>query len=147
MADSELLGRIRTDLNEARRGRDRMRMDALGMLLSEAQNKRIEKGADLDDDDIVALLTTAVKRRREAADQMRAGGRDELASKEESEAKVLQAYLPEELSEDEVRAMVREAVSAGAANIGAVMKAVMPRARGRFDGKELNRIVREELAG
>src|SRR5690554_2391587 len=105
MADSELLGRIRADLNEARRGRDRMRMDALGMLLSEAQNKRIEKGADLDDDDIVALLTTAVKRRREAADQMRAGGREELASKEESEAKVLQAYLPEELSEDEVRAM------------------------------------------
>lgn len=147
MAESGLLERIRADLNAARKERDRLRTDTLGMLLSEAQNRRIEKGAELVDDDIVALLTTAVKRRREAADQMRAGGRDELASKEESEAKVLQAYLPEELSEDEVRALVRESIDAGAANIGAVMKAVMPRARGRFDGKELNRIVREELAG
>lgn len=147
MAESELLGRIRADLNTARKERDRTRMDALGMLIAEAQNRRIEKGAELSDDDVVALLTTAVKRRREAADQMRAGGREELAAKEESEAAVLQGYLPEGLSEDEVRALVREAIDAGAADIGAVMKSVMPRVRGRFEGKELNRIVREELAG
>jgi uncharacterized protein YqeY len=146
MAESSLLGRIRADLNTARKERDRLRTDTLGMLLSEAQNRRIDKGADLVDDDVLALLTTAVKRRREAAEQMRAGGREELAEREEAEAALLQVYLPAELTEDEVRAMVREAIAAGATDIGGVMKVVMPRARGRFDGKELNRIVREELA-
>lgn len=147
MAESSLLGRIRADLNAARKERDRLRTDTLGMLLSEAQNRRIEKGADLGDDDVLALLTTAVKRRREAADQMRAGGREELAEKEEAEAALLQGYLPAELTEAEVRTLVREVIDAGATDIGGVMKVVMPRARGRFDGKELNRIVREELAG
>lgn len=142
-----MLERIRADLNAARKERDRLRTDTLGMLLSEAQNRRIEKGAELGDDDVVALLTTAVKRRREAAEQMRAGGREELAEREEAEATLLQSYLPTQLTEDEVREMVREAIAGGAADIGGVMKAVMPRARGRFEGKELNRIVREELAG
>lgn len=147
MAESGMLERIRADLNAARKERDRLRTDTLGMLLSEAQNRRIEKGAELGDDDVVALLTTAVKRRREAAEQMRAGGREELAEREEAEATLLQSYLPTQLTEDEVREMVREAIAGGAADIGGVMKAVMPRARGRFEGKELNRIVREELAG
>ncbi len=142
-----MLGRIRADLNAARKERDRLRTDTLGMLLSEAQNRRIEKGAELEDDDVLTLLTTAVKRRREAADQMRAGGREELAAREEAEAMLLQGYLPAELTEGEVRGLVREAIDAGATDIGGVMKMVMPRARGRFDGKELNRIVREELAG
>lgn len=145
MAESGLLERIRADLNAARKERDRLRTDTLGMLLSEAQNRRIEKGAELVDDDIVALLTTAVKRRREAAEQMRAGGREELAEREEAEAEVLQDYLPKQLTEDEVRELVREAIAGGAADIGGVMKAVMPRVRGRFEGRELNRIVREEL--
>ncbi|HWV56045.1 MAG TPA: GatB/YqeY domain-containing protein [Longimicrobiales bacterium] len=147
MAESSLLGRIRADLNTARKERDRTRMDALGMLIAESQNRRIEKGAELTDDDIVALITGAVKRRREAAEQMRAGGRDELATKEEAEAAILQSYLPEQLSEDEVRGLVREAIAAGATDLGAIMKSVMPRTRGRFDGKELNRIAREELGG
>ena len=93
------------------------------------------------------MATTAIKRRREAAEQMRGGGREELAQKEEQEAAILQAYLPPQLGEDEVRAMVREAIAAGASDIGAVMKAVSPRTKGQFDGRELNRITRETLAG
>lgn len=147
MAESSLLGRIRADLNSARKERDRLRTDTLGMLLSEAQNRRIEKGTDLGDDDVFGLLTTAVKRRREAADQMRAGGREELAAREEAEAALLQGYLPAELTEGEVRGLVREAIAGGATDLGGIMKVVMPRARGRFDGKELNRIAREELGG
>jgi uncharacterized protein YqeY len=147
MAESTLLGRIRADLNTARKERDRLKIDTLGMLLSEAQNRRIERGADLDDAEVLGLITTAVKRRRDAADQMRAGGREELAAREEAELELLQSYLPAQLTEDEVRELIREAVGAGAADVGAVMKVVMPRAKGRFDGKELNRIVREELAG
>jgi uncharacterized protein YqeY len=147
MAESTLLARIRTDMNTARKERDRLKTDTLGMLLSEAQNRRIERGTDLDDDDLLGLITTAVKRRRDAADQMRAGGRDELATKEEAELEILQSYLPAQLTEDEVRELVRKAIAEGASDMGTVMKMVMPRAKGRFEGKELNRIVREELAG
>ncbi|CAN5355064.1 hypothetical protein BH24GEM3_BH24GEM3_11010 [soil metagenome] len=76
---------------------------------------------------------------------MRGGGREELAAKEEQEAVLLQSYLPPQLGEEEVRGMVREAVASGARDVGAVMKAVMPRVKGRFDGRELNRLAREEL--
>jgi uncharacterized protein YqeY len=92
-------------------------------------------------------IKKAIKQRRDAAEQMRAGGREELAAKEEAEAKVLAGYLPEGLSEDEVRAMIREILAGGATAMGPVMGQLMPRLRGRFDGKEANRLVREELAG
>ncbi|HEU0055488.1 MAG TPA: GatB/YqeY domain-containing protein, partial [Longimicrobium sp.] len=109
--------------------------------------KEIEVGHELGDEEVQGVANSAIKRRREAAEQMRAGNREELARKEDEEAALLQGYLPAQLGEDEVRALVREAVAAGAKDIGGVMKQVMPKAKGRFDGKELNRIVREELAG
>ena len=86
-----------------------------------------------------------MKRRMEAADQMRAGGRNELAEKEDAEAEVLRTYLPEPLGEEAVRAMIAEAVASGAADIGAVMRAIMPGIRGRFDGRDANRLAREAL--
>lgn len=137
--------RIRAELNEARRSRDRLRTTVLTTTLSEIRNREIELGRDARDDDVVAVVTKAIKQRREAAEQMRAAGRGELADKEEQEAKLLGAYTPEPLSEAEVRSMVRESVDAGADSIGGVMASLMPRIRGRFDGKAANRIVREEL--
>ncbi len=137
---------IRNDLNTARKERAKLRTTVLSTFLSEIRNREIELGSEVSDDDVRALLTTAIKRRREAAEQMRAGGREELAEKEDQEAELLKAYLPPQLGEEEVRQMVREAVNAGAADLGAVMKVVIPRVRGQFEGKELNRIVREELA-
>lgn len=145
MAES-LKDRIRTDLNVARRERDRLRTTVLTTLLSEVRNREIELGSDAGDSDVEALVTSSIKRRREAADQMRAGNREELAAKEEAEAAILQAYLPPQLDESEVRHMVREAIRAGASDLGSVMKRVMPLVRGQFDGKELNRIAREELS-
>lgn len=144
MADS-LNDRIRADLNQARRDRDKLRTTVLTTALSEIRNKEIEVGHTLGDDEIVQVVSSAIKRRREAAEQMRAGGREELAEKEEQEAAILSAYLPPQLTEDEVRAMVREAIADGAGNVGAVMGRVAPRIKGRFDGREANRIVREEL--
>lgn len=146
MADQPLKDRIRLDLNDARRERDKLRTTVLTTLLSEIRNREIEVGHELSDAEVVTTASAAIKRRREAAEQMRAGGREELAAKEEQEAAILQGYLPPQLGEEEVRAMVREAVAGGAKDLGAVMKAVMPRVKGQFDGKELNRIVREELA-
>ncbi len=78
---------------------------------------------------------------------MEAGGRSDLAEKEAAEAEILQVYLPPPMSEEDVRTLVRQAVEDGADAMGPLMGRIMPQIRGRFDGKEANRIVREELGG
>ncbi|HSM34841.1 MAG TPA: GatB/YqeY domain-containing protein [Longimicrobiales bacterium] len=144
MADT-LLETLRADLNAARRARAKERTLVLGTTLSEARNREIELGRALDDDETRAVIGTAVKKREEAAHQMREAGRTELADREDAEAEILRGYLPEPLGEAEVRAMAREAVDAGAADLGAVMRSLMPRIRGRFEGREANRLAREAL--
>lgn len=142
---SGLKKQIQEDLNDARRAGDRLARDVLSMVLSDIRNREIETRGEADDDEIRKVLAKAVKQRHEAAEQMREGGRPELAEKEEREAELVSEYLPPPLTEDEVREMVREAVEQGADAVGPVMGRIMPRIRGRFDGKEANRIVREEL--
>jgi len=137
--------RIRSDLNVARRERDRLRTLLLTTMLSDIRNREIELGHELSDAETTEVVGRAIKRRQEAAEQMRAGKRDDLAEKEEQEAALLAAYLPPPLEEAEVRALVREAIQGGAGSIGDVMGRIMPRIKGRFDGREANRIVREEL--
>jgi uncharacterized protein len=141
----DLKTRIRADLDSARRERDRFRTTLLTTVLSDIRNREIDQKRDAGDADVVDVLATAIKRRQEAAEQMRAGNRVELADKEEREATLLSSYLPPALTEADVRALVREAVAAGATNVGAVTGQLMPRIKGRFDGREANRIVREEL--
>ena len=143
--DEPLKDRLRSDLNRARRVRDRARTLVLSTALSEVRNREIELGAPLDDEGVRAVLAKAVKQRRDAAAQMRSGGRTELAEAEDAQAKLLQAYLPPELTSEDVRALVRELVAGGASGVGAVMSGLMPRIRGRFDGKAASAIVREEL--
>jgi len=140
-----LKSRLQSDLNLARKNRDRGRTLVLSTTLSELKYLEIEIGRDAGDDDATQVVTRAIKRRREAADQMRAA-RPELAEKEEAEAAILKAYLPEGLSEAEVLAIIREAIAGGATDMGKLMGQVMPKLKGRFDGKEANRLVREELA-
>jgi uncharacterized protein len=140
-----LQDRLRADLNQARRDRDRLRTTVLTTTLSEVRNREIEIGGRLDDPGTLDVLTKAIKRRREAAEQMTAGGREELAAVEREEAAILGSYLPAALGEAEVRALVRESIDAGADTVGAVMGRIVPAIKGRFDGREANRIVREEL--
>ena len=137
---------IRNDLNTARRERNKLRTTVLTTMLSEIRNREIEVKHELTDEEVVEVVNRQIKRRREAAEQMRSGGREELALKEEEEAGILAEYLPPQMDESEARAIIREAISGGAADVGSVMKAVMPKLKGKFDGKETNRIVREELA-
>jgi hypothetical protein len=137
--------RLREDLNGARRERDKLRTLVLTTTLSELKNQEIALGREAGETDVIDVISKAVKRRREAAEQMRNGGREELALKEEQEAVLLMNYLPQALTEDEVRALARQAIGEGAGNVGAVMGKLMPSIRGRFDGKEANRIAREEL--
>jgi len=135
-------------LNRARKERDRLRTVVLSTVLSEVRNEEIQaRGEEGGDEMVTTVLTRAVKQRREAADQMRRGGREELALREEEESRILSEFLPPALEEDEVRAMIRELVDGGSDEMGAVMGRLMPRIKGRFDGREANRLVREELAG
>lgn len=142
---SDLKERIQRDLNTARKQRDKARLLVLSTLLSEIRNKEIDGGKELDDEGVIQVVSKAVKQRGDAAEQMRGAGREELAEQEEAQAVILEDYLPTQLSEDEVRELVRGIVAAGAEEMGAVMGKLMPEIRGRFDGKEANRIVREEL--
>jgi uncharacterized protein YqeY len=136
---------IREELNNARRQRDKLRTVLFTSTLSEIKYKEVELQRDATDADVIDVINKALKRRREAAEQMRAGNRIDLAEKEEQEAELLSKYLPAQLTEPEVRALVREAVAGGANNMGAVMGKIMPKLKGAFDGKEANRIVKEEL--
>lgn len=137
--------RLRNDLNAARRERDKHRTLLLTTTISEIRNREIELGREAGDADVIEVLGRAIKRRKEAAEQIRAGGRLELAEKEEQEAAMLNEYMPPPLDEASVRALAREAIAAGATTVGAVMSALMPKIKGSFDGREANRIAREEL--
>ena len=142
---TDLKQQIQDDLIEARKARDRLRTVVITTLLSEVRNREIEARGELDHAGVEALVTRAIKQRRDASEQMRAGGRPELADKEGAEAEILQVYLPPPLTEEKVRAMVQSAIAGGADQMGALMRQIMLRIRARFDGEEANRIVREEL--
>lgn len=140
-----LLDRLRADLNDARRARAKERTLVLGTTISEARNREIELGRSLTDEETRAVIGAAVRKREEAAQHMRGADRLELAEREEAEAEMLRAYLPEPLTDTQVRALAREVVAEGASDLGAVMRELMPRIRGRFDGREANRLAREAL--
>ena len=143
MPESTLKNSLREDMNAARRQQDRDRARLLSTILSDIKNKEIELGHELDDAETVEVLAKALKLRREAAESMES--RPELAEKELAEAEVLKGYMPPQLGEEEIRRIVVEAVDGGASNMGAVMGRVMPQLKGRADGREVNRIVREVL--
>ena len=142
----ELKNRLRADLTSARKDREKLRTLVLSTILADVHNREIELRAELSDDQTVKVLSRGIKQRKDAASQMRAAGRDELASEEEAQLAVLSEYLPEGMSEDEVRALVRAAIEDGVDQMGMLMGRVMPQIAGRYDGKEANRIVREELS-
>ena len=142
----ELKNRLRSDLTSARKDRDKLRTLVLSTILADVHNREIELRAELSDDQTIKVLSRGIKQRKDAASQMRAAGRDELASEEEAQLAVLSEYLPEGMSEDEVRALVRVAIEDGVDQMGMLMGRVMPQIAGRYDGKEANRIVREELS-
>jgi len=144
---SDLKQKIQSDLNDARKARDKVRTECLSMTVSEMRNREIEIGGELDDEAVTQVVTKAVKQRRDAATQMREGGREELAKKEEAEVAILESYLPEQLDDDAVREIIRGIVEGGADQIGPLMGQLMPKIRGRFDGKRAQALVREALGG
>jgi uncharacterized protein len=137
---------VRTDITSAMKAGEKDRVGALRLVLSELQKAAKEGG-----DDELAVLRRERKRRLEAAAQFRDGGRPELADQEESEAKMIETYLPAELSEAELDSIVAAAIAETGASeqkdMGQVMKVVMARAGGRADGKRASALVRAALTG
>jgi hypothetical protein len=142
---SALAARLQSELNNARKAKDKDGVLLLGTVLSEVKNREIEVRRALTDDDVVEVIRKAIKRRRESVDLYDKAGRQELATIERREADALEVWLPAAPSDDEVRAVVRAAVLSGAKNVGTVMGKVMPQFKGRLDGSVINRIAREEL--
>ena len=146
-----LLERLTEDMKEAMKARDALRLSVLRMTLSEAKNARIDKGQDLTDEDMILVLRRALKKREEAVAEYRPAGRADLADKEEAEATILRAYLPQMLEGEALRAAVQEAIQEANAqsikDLGKVMKALMAAHPGLVDGKLAQTLIREQLDG
>jgi hypothetical protein len=143
--------RIDADLKDAMRSKDELGTSVLRMLKSAVKYKEVEPGGQaLEDGGVLAVIQTLIKQRRDSVEQFRAGGRTDLAEKEEKEIVRLQSYLPAQMSPDELRAEVRAAITQVGAkspkDMGAVMKALLPKVQGRAEGKAVSEAVKAELA-
>ncbi len=143
---SQLQARLEGDLVAARKAQEKPRVLLLGTVLSEIKNRRIELQRQPSDEEVVEVLQRGIKKRRESIDMYTKGAREDLAGRERTEVGELEQYLPEQVGDDEIRAAVRAAIDAGAAQIGAVMGKVAPGFKGRAEGSRINAIAREELA-
>jgi len=146
----ELHERIEGSLKNAIRNRNENAKDALRMLLTSLKVKEKEIRRQPNETEIQQLISTLIKQRRDSVELYEKGGRGDLAAKEEDEIRVLQDFLPQQLSSVELEKIVAEAVSeSGAASLkdmGRVMKILMPKVAGRADGKMVNELVRRRLA-
>jgi uncharacterized protein len=149
---AELKERLRADLNAAMRARDQVRMRTLRMALTSIANEEVAGASarELTDDEVVKVLTREGRKRREAAEAFSAAGRSDQAAAERAEGDVLAGYLPAQLSDDELAALVDAAIAetgaSGMAGMGQVMKTVTPRVAGRADGARVAAEVRRRLS-
>ncbi|MCB9914512.1 MAG: GatB/YqeY domain-containing protein [Planctomycetes bacterium] len=146
--------RIEADLKEAMKSRNDLVRDTLRLVSSELKNQAIklrESGKELDEAEQLAVLVRCVKQRRDSVEQYEAAGRPELAAREQAEIDVIEGYLPKALGADELRAAVQEAIAETGAtsmkDMGAVMKVLMAKHKGRVEGKAAQGIVGELLRG
>jgi uncharacterized protein len=136
---------LRASMNAARKAQAKDRTLVLGTILANLKNREIELRRPATDDEVVEVLRKGIKIRREAIEQYEAGGRADLAGAERSQIVVLEEFLPPAADPEEIRAAVREVIAGGAKELGKVMGQIVPRYKGRADGKLINQIVREEL--
>src|SRR4026208_1386505 len=138
----ELKAEIQEAVKQAMKSGDRVTLSTLRLLLSAVHNEEIRVRGDLSDEDTQRTITTLGKQRAEASDLFRKGGREDLAQKEDAECVVLKRFLPQQLSEEEVKNVIQtciaEAGAKGIQDLGKVMKLVMPRVAGRSDGKRVS---------
>lgn len=142
--------RLDSDMKTAMREKDAVALSVVRLLKSAIKYREIELAKALEDVEIHGVIASEIKRRRDSVEQYRAGNRADLADREEAEIRVLQAWLPAQLSSDELRAKVDEVVrrlgAAGPKDLGAVMKALLPEVQGRAEGKAVSELVKARLS-
>lgn len=145
-----LLQLLDSDLKTAMKESEKVKVSVLRMLKSSLKYKQIEKGKELSDEDILAVITTLAKQRRESIEQFSKGGREDLAEQERQELLVLNSYLPKQLSSEEIDSMIvaaiKETSAVSEADMGKVMRVLMPKIRGVADGKYVNNRVKELIS-
>lgn len=142
---------ITSDMKGAMKAGEKEKLATLRLLVNSIKNKEIDAKHELTDEEVHEVIGTMVRQRQDSIEQYTKGGRDDLAEKEKSEMELLKSYLPPQLSEDEVREIVKEVVTetgaSGMGDMGKVMKGVMPKVKGKAEGKMVNAVVKEVLGG
>jgi len=144
-----LKDKIKSDLKDSMKSGDNITRGVLRLLNSDIKNAEIEKGRALNDEEIAELAKRSVKRRKDSIEQFRKGKREDLVSQEEKELEVLKKYMPEQMSEEEIRTIVQDVIKKSgvteASDFGKVMGVVMKETKGKADGSAVSRIVKEKL--
>lgn len=142
--------KISEDLKNAMKAKDELRISCLRMLKASMKNKEVEKGRELEDVEIQTVISSLVRKAKEAQKEFRRGDREDLALKEEQEAKIFYEYLPQQLSSEEIEKTLQEIISELSAkdpkDLGKVMKEAMARMAGQAEGKAVNEIARKLLS-
>ncbi len=143
--------RLDAELKTAMKEKDAVKVSVIRLLKSAIKYREIELAKALDDPEVLSVVASEIKRRRDSVEQYRAGNRPDLADREEAEIRVLQGWLPAQLTLDELRAKVDEAVrrvgASGPKDMGAVMKALLPEVQGKAEGKTVSELVKARLSG
>lgn len=146
---NSMFDRLQEDLKQAQLERDEVKVSTLRLLISELNNARIAKSSDLADQEIISVIQKEVKKRKEAAAGFRSGAREEQAKKEEIEAKILEGYLPLQLTDEEltriIDGVITEVGATGISDMGKVIGAVMGKVAGQADGGRVSALVKEKL--
>jgi uncharacterized protein YqeY len=142
---------IQSQITDAMRSKDALRLSVLRMMKSAVKNKEVEKMKSLEEPEVLAVLNSLVKQRRDSVEQFRKGGREELAQKEEAEIKIVEEFLPAAASDEDIRnaidAAIRETGAASIKDMGRVMKAALTQLAGKTaDGGRVSQLVKEKLA-
>jgi uncharacterized protein YqeY len=146
-----LKARVNEDMKAALRGGEKLRLGTVRMLMAAVQQREVDDRREMTDAEVLQIVEKLIKQRREAAAQFGSGGRTDLETKELDEARILTAYLPAQLSEAEVRALLEEAIqgtgATGMKDMGKVMNALRPKVQGRADMSQVSTLVKARLAG
>ena len=151
MSTATLTTRITDDVKAAMRSKDKDRLAVLRLITAAIKQIEVDQRITLDDDQVISVLEKMLKQRKDSIEQFSKAGRDELVAQEAAEIEIIQQYLPEQLSEDEISSLIDEAISAtnaaGMKDMGKVMGLLKPKLAGRADMGMVSRIIKDQLSG
>jgi uncharacterized protein YqeY len=141
--------RLSSELKDSLKSGDRLKLSTIRLIMASLKNREIEKRGSLSEEEIIDLLVSLSKQRKESIEEFKKGGRQDLVDKETEELKIIESYLPQQLTPEEIKKIIGETITetgaSGSKDIGKVMKVLMPKVKGRADGKLVNEMVKELL--